>query len=329
MRLGMPTSLLGRRQSAEEASSSGWPRRSLRAESDSLDFEDFNDVFGGPPRSVLSRMFSGVLSDSDYRYQEISWQPESPENRIRRRLTEFRIPSSRGLVQAGFYNDIFGSEDGERRSRSRSKSAAKSMQNPLPVLRSDELSPLRLAIGEDVNLSSFASNLRPISIPLGWDSSSMEAGRNHKKQGVAAAASLYGGNGFIEDEYLRRSNSKHQQRVPSPDTINLEEFSLRISMDDGHREVNSPHPAASMLCEETVAKASVHTAEEDKVASSYVVTENTSRQTEAEDIDEAIKWAKGKFNAWSSQLQFNLRQHISDQSAEMLGDLPFDSNTSK
>lgn len=145
MRMGMP-SVPGRRSGADRNSS-----RSVFAA------DDFADVFGGPPRSVLPRQFSGCSTSF---YEEI-FRPElvSESEKSGRSLPEFRIPAR----SEGFYSDIFGSDDEfQRRSRERSRpnSKAKSKSNSSSVLSSEELSPLRPVIGDDVALSSFASKLR-------------------------------------------------------------------------------------------------------------------------------------------------------------------------
>lgn len=160
MRMGMPS--LPRRRSMEDtsAAAAGPTRLSMEA----LDPDDFADVFGGPPRTVLSRKFSGdfARSSSSNFYEEIFRPPEfllQAKKSGGRSLPAFRIPA-RG---EGFYSDVFGmSEDGRRsRERSRPNSKAKSKSNSSSVLSSEELSPLRRHVtGDDVALSSFASKLR-------------------------------------------------------------------------------------------------------------------------------------------------------------------------
>ena len=114
--------------------------------------EDFADVFGGPPRTLLAHKFSSSGSF----YEEIFRPTEfvSPAPRAGRNLPVFRIPAARN---EGFYSDIFGSDD-DRRSRERSGSQSKG--NSSSALSSEELSPRRPVIGDDVALSSFASKLR-------------------------------------------------------------------------------------------------------------------------------------------------------------------------
>lgn len=154
MRMGMPE--LPRRRSTE-----GPSMQSLPKGAGPLNPGDFSDVFGGPPRSVLSRQFSSELEQKqyDFFYEEMFRPPEffSSAKNAGRSLPVFRIPES----GEGFYNDIFGS-DHERRSRDRSghNSKGKSKSNSSSVLSSEEASPFRHVIGNDVVLSSFAAKLR-------------------------------------------------------------------------------------------------------------------------------------------------------------------------
>lgn len=123
--------------------------------------EDFADVFGGAPRTILSHQFS----TPGFFYENIFRQPEkaAPVMRRGRNLPEFRIPagkqSSNDRYQQSLqHGDIFGWE-GERAVRSRSRSKASSSS----ALSSEELSPLRRpAISGDRydDVSSFASKLR-------------------------------------------------------------------------------------------------------------------------------------------------------------------------
>jgi len=162
-----PKQSLPPRRSTEETSS----RRAAvyGGETESLAAEDFSDVFGGPPRTVLERQFStGDFSRSSTNpfYEEIFRQPDTaaPARRTGRNLPEFRIPAGREGSE-GFYSDIFGREEEDvRRSRSRSKSISKSKSksNSSSVLSSEEVSPFRPAAadGDEVLFSSFASKLR-------------------------------------------------------------------------------------------------------------------------------------------------------------------------
>ncbi|XP_039114700.1 uncharacterized protein LOC120250031 [Dioscorea cayenensis subsp. rotundata] len=165
-------SVVPRRRSTEQ-------HRPPRSSGD-LNPDDFRDVFGGPPRTVLLRRFSGDFSpqpaaslyDEIFRPGEYGFQT----SRAGRSLPAFMIPVARGgggvlRTEEGFYDDIFGSGGGDRRSRSRSKSKSRSTSSS--VLSSEDVSPpLRRHIGDDAVLSSFASKLRPITIPTRRQNSS-------------------------------------------------------------------------------------------------------------------------------------------------------------
>ncbi|PKA52349.1 hypothetical protein AXF42_Ash010245 [Apostasia shenzhenica] len=149
-------SIAPRRRSTEEAR-----RRRWISGGDWLDPDDFRDVFGGPPRSVLLRQFSGEVSRPALTIYDEIFRPTESGTTAKdggRRLPGFRIPSAAAAVRVGgvhlttelgFYDDIFGSDGGDPRLRLRPKSISSS------VLSSEELSPLR----------SSASKLRPIRIP--------------------------------------------------------------------------------------------------------------------------------------------------------------------
>lgn len=178
--MGMPTTMSSS-SAAAVADKSNLPRRRRStedithrqsSEGSIMEPEDFKDVFGGPPRTVMSRQFS-TSTDNDYFprysfYEEI-FRPIDEINqnsghdfsvRSGRNLPEFRIPAGRKSNRfEGFYGDIFGwNEEEVKRSRTRSKTSSSS------VLSSEDLSPLRPAIGGgnlgDGDVSLFASKLR-------------------------------------------------------------------------------------------------------------------------------------------------------------------------
>ncbi|KAJ6770066.1 AUXILIN/CYCLIN G-ASSOCIATED KINASE-RELATED [Salix purpurea] len=158
MRMGVPTPSVPRRRSMEDIAAT---RHSMDAR---LDPDDFSDVFGGPPRSVLSHKFPADFtrsSSSSSFYEEIF--PPAADSLSKgkknggRSLPAFRIPA-RG---DGFYSDVFRLSDEGRRSRQRSRANSKSKSNSSSVLSSEDLSPQRRPVtGDDVALSSFASKLR-------------------------------------------------------------------------------------------------------------------------------------------------------------------------
>lgn len=136
----------------------GIPRfRSRRSEDETLHPkpttfhpDDFSDVFGGPPRTVISRQFS----DSSSFYEEVFRSTEfvSRPRKAGRSLPAFRIP----VKEDRFYRDVFGSDDG-RRSRDRSEPSSKEFTRSNS---SSDLSLLRPLVGDDVAFPSSSSNHR-------------------------------------------------------------------------------------------------------------------------------------------------------------------------
>ncbi|XP_057763966.1 uncharacterized protein LOC130985167 isoform X2 [Salvia miltiorrhiza] len=304
MRIGMPTPpspppILQR------------PSHHLRqpASDDHLNPEDFSDVFGGPPRTILSRQFSSGFprsssssSSTSYFYEEIFRPPEKapppPGRRSGRSLPEFRIPGHQKREKTGFYSDIFGRDD-ERvvRSRSRSKTSSSS------VLSSEELSPLRPAFsfdgggGDDV--SSFAPKLRPINVRTTWNSTRMGHEDQLRQQNMMPPFSSipHSHNG---PDNLRSFPFGLSRRNASPETISLEPVSngsFRVSADDMELN-NSPSSAVSSVCHRE--------AEEDEAMSSYVIeinSENREGTCESNGVDEAIAWAKEKSQTHYSECE--------------------------
>ncbi|KAA8514891.1 hypothetical protein F0562_018070 [Nyssa sinensis] len=323
---------LPRRKSTEETS-----RRAVLGDSETLDPDDFNDVFGGPPRTVLCHQFFGDFTRSTLLYEEMFPHPESlaPAN-IGQNLPEFRIPASRGSVQRcdgeNFYSDIFRSDDDMRRSRSRSKTNSKSKSTSSSVLSSEDLSPLRSAVTDDVTFSLFASKLRPINVPCRQNLSTRMPKEQPRQEGMPAF-SCNRGNLIFENEYNENFRSAHfgcSRQVSSPETIILEPnscVSVKVSMDD--LELNSPSSVVSSLCQHPEAKASKIQdkvlqeqeveQEEDEVMSSYVIEINSDYREGANEslaIDEAIAWAKEKFQTQNSGKDWSKRQYDKEQSAE-------------
>lgn len=298
--------------------------------SDTLDADDFSDVFGGPPRTVLLRKFSGDFAPSDpvsSFYDEVFRPPDfaSPAKKPGRSLPAFRIPAAAEV----FYRDVFGS-DGVRRSRERSRpgsnvmSGSKSKSNSSSALSSEELSPLRPVIGDDVGLSSFASKLRPINVPCRWNSIAAAAGDQLKEHGIPTfpySPPSWPDERLTEQEH--RSNSRcsyngFAQPVPSPESVTEEPSSrrrMKISVeDDDDMEINSPSSVISSLCQDPegnglsirdrvhiVREREIEDQDEDEISGSFVIEIGTSTRQdgagEALGIDEAIAWAKEKFRA--------------------------------
>lgn len=340
--MGMPD--LTRRRSTEE-SSSNHTRRAIFGQSETLDPTDFNDVFGGPPRTVISRQFSGEFTRTTSFYEEI-FKPPDPvfaPSKSGRNLPGFKIPAGRASGGGEFYNDIFGChDDGKMKSKSRPNSKPSSKSKSSSVLSSEELSPHRPVTGDDVAFSAFASNLRPINVSCKWNSSTMMHEEYPKKQEMPAdfpfTHSSYMENPFEENEYttnVKSYNCGFSRHVSSPETISLNpnsHGSFKVSVDD-FEIMNSPSSPVSSLCEEvpeaktkfqdTAMEQQVPEQEEDEVMSSYVI-EITSRdqregsREESDDLDEAIAWAKEKSQSKSSGNGWSTKPQQKDhQSAEM------------
>ncbi|KAE8655344.1 Chaperone DnaJ-domain-containing protein, putative isoform 2 [Hibiscus syriacus] len=310
MCMGMSTTQSLPRRNSMENSIFSMNRVTMEMHDHNLDVDDFSDVFGGPPRSVLCRKLSGDFTRSTSFYEEVFHPPEFIASRSMkdgRSLPPFKIPAR----EEGFYSDIFGSVDDHLRWRERSRSNSKAKSNSSSVLSSEELSPLRPVVGDDVGLSSFASKLRPINVPCRWNSTTMvadeEAARQQGMPAFPSSRSFYNKNLYVENEYenlMRSSSNNHgfSRRATSPEIISLELHSFRsvkLSADDF--EFNSPSSPASSLCHEPVRAPgdSLHQEEEDEVMSSYFIEINSDLREssgEAVSIDEAIAWAKERYN---------------------------------
>lgn len=304
MRMGMPA--FPHRKSTESNASLKGSIFFNGCAAETLDAGDFSDVFGGPPRSVLTRNFSGDFTRSSGSfYEEVFHPPEFVAHSTKggKNLPAFRIPAKND----GFYSDIFASEsDDLRRSRDRSRSNSKAKSNSSSVLSSEELSPRRPPTGDDAALSSFASKLRPINVASRWNSNDQ---RKHGNMPPFAC------NQFVENDYsssFRGSYNEFSGRACSPETISLDPNSyrsIRVSRDD--LELNSlasPASPASSLCQEPETRQDLaREDEEDEVMSSYVIEINSDyyRQgtNEAVSIDDAIAWAKEKYQTHVSEMQ--------------------------
>ncbi|CAJ1935695.1 unnamed protein product [Sphenostylis stenocarpa] len=329
-----------RRRSVEDRLSSRRRRSvfSSGVNSEAVNVDDFADVFGGPPRTLLAHKFSRCGSF----YEEIFRAPEirCPAAKSGRCLPVFRIPAK----NEGFYSDIFGSDD-ERKSRERSRSLSK--ENSSSALSSEELSPRGPANGEDVALSGFASKLRPINVPWRWNTSTvMPAAEEHpSKHGVplfACNSQLFEFQHQDDNEFknFRSSPFGSSRRVSSPETVSFDSNSyqsIKVFTDDW--ELNSPFSVvSSSLNHEPEAKIFVHEHvlseqiiegdedededEDDEVMSSYVIELNSNLTREecgASAIDEAIAWAKEKFQSRSSDEESNARNDGNEQTVGRQG----------
>ncbi|KAK7368489.1 hypothetical protein VNO80_10515 [Phaseolus coccineus] len=337
-----------RRRSLEDRSSTRRRQApfSCAGNLEAADADDFADVFGGPPRTLLAHKISSCGSF----YEEIFRAPEftCPVAKGGRSLPVFRIPAR----NEAFYSDIFGSDDG-RKSRERSRSLSK--ENSSSALSSEELSPRRPAIGDDVALCGFASKLsngilsaasdcyRPINVPWRWNTSTVvpEAEEHSSKHGVP----LFACNGRQLFEFQHQDNNKEfkenfrsssplgsSRRVSSPETVSFESNSyqsVKVFTDDW--ELNSPFSVvSSSLYQEPEARFSVREHvfseqivegdddedEDDEVMSSYVIELNSNLRREecaASAVDEAIAWAKEKFQSRNSDEESSARNDSNEQ----------------
>ncbi|KAF1876360.1 hypothetical protein Lal_00029708 [Lupinus albus] len=301
---------LPRRQSVEDRSS----LRTCHSIFSDKHVDDFADVFGGPPKTLLAHKLHSSGTFYDDIFQSPEFMSPAPSGR---NLHVFRTPAK----NEGFYSDIFGSDD-DRKSRERSGSQSKA--NSSSVLSSEELSPRRQTNGDDVALSDFASNLRPINVPWRWNSSTMIPEEHANKQKVP----LFQCNTHSFDNF-RSSNSGFSRRVSSPETISLESNSYRsIEVFTDDWELSSSFSVVSSLCQEPEAKSLVHdhvlpeqTIEHDEVMNSYVIdiSSNLIKEdcgTSSSAIDEAIAWAKEKFQSRGSDEGSSMRNDGNEHEIE-------------
>lgn len=142
-------------------------------------------------------------------------------------------------------------------------------------------------------------------------------------------------NRYVEDEYDDRYKSSDHgfgQPVSSPETVILEPNSFRsikICVDD-YLEINSPSSPESSLCEDPVYYDGTYCNvlpedddDDEDAMSSYVIeitSINREEYREEVSIDEAIAWAKSKYQS-ASETDLSVRQQESEQSGEEEGKL--------
>ncbi|XP_062178382.1 uncharacterized protein LOC133883169 [Phragmites australis] len=125
--------------------------------------DDFRDVFGGPPRTVLLRSFHG--EGADYRSTTGHQYTNYGDAFCRRPYGDGRgqlAPAPAVPTEVGFFDDIFGTRHMRSRSRSKSKSSSGFSSEELP---SGFCRPVVSGSRVDATLSSFTSRLRPVTIP--------------------------------------------------------------------------------------------------------------------------------------------------------------------
>ncbi|KAF5189913.1 Chaperone dnaj-domain superfamily protein [Thalictrum thalictroides] len=303
------------------------------SDSETLEPEDFNDVFGGPPKTLLSRKASGT--DLNYFasnfYQDVcrsSSEYVVPIKRGNRNLAVFSIPAiekgvgdscrRKGVCQRNenFYDDIFGSDEDHR---SKLKSTI-SKSNSSSVLSSEDLSPVRPSIADDAFLSSFSSKLRPINIQLQKKSSSILTKEKKRIQGNSDICPWLRPtftDSHVLDNDIPKNNKcspyKFSQSGSSPESISIEPRShqsikasfVDIEMDSPSSVVSSVYNREPESKSRFQNKSLQEEDEDDEIMSSYVIEISCEKRKEPENdsvvaINEAIAWAKEKFQAQSS-----------------------------
>ncbi|RZS29358.1 hypothetical protein BHM03_00063078 [Ensete ventricosum] len=261
-------------------------RRSRMA---SLDPNDFRDVFGGPPNSVLLRRFSGDLSAyRRARPSPVSDEALQPSTGTRRTWVR---------TEAGFYDDIFGSHGDLRSARG---SRSKSNESP-SILSSEHVSPSVRgdSTAADVVLSSsLAYKLRWVFVPI-------TAPRCHKSSSPLSANS--------REDYSNRSSITMQR--PSRPFCNLfaqqscfsgpEASKLEASFRGRHEKplrcdssaTESPASVMSSVIFDhpLLAEAEAEDVMMEEEAAECSFNIEVGGHDMQESIDEAIAWAKETF----------------------------------
>ncbi|XP_056684633.1 uncharacterized protein [Spinacia oleracea] len=236
-----------------------------------LEPEDFNDVFGGPPRSVLARKMSADFSSNDLFYNEI-FRPcsemESPGIISGRRLPEFVIP-----------------ENIQSKRKQMMKSMCRSKSTSSSVMSFDELNQLNnfrnaaVIVEEDVALASYTSNLRPLNMPSRCTASTLSMPKNNEmKQDLPGFAwsnvvPYFGNDKFNADDMIQNLG---YSRTGTPQTTNLENIGIEC-IGEYDVQLLSNSPIVNYVGNQV----------------NYEIGETNN--SEASDIVEAIAWAKEKF----------------------------------
>jgi hypothetical protein len=141
-------------------------------------------------------------------------------------------------------------------------------------------------------------------VPPKWNSVSVK----HEVQAQQKEVQHSPYRNYVENEYLNNLRSSQfglSQRPSSPETSNVEQHSYKLSAADD-LELNSPSSMISSLCHEnqenkTSGKIDGQDSvdddddDDDEIMSSYVIEINLDRRGEALNVDDAIAWAKEKF----------------------------------
>ncbi|KAI3950351.1 hypothetical protein MKX01_004503, partial [Papaver californicum] len=392
MRMGLNN--LPRRRSTEETSSDRLMRRNnnnnnsriIVGDSEtssttttSLDPENFSDVFGGPPRSIIFRQFSsGDLITGNLKtntatiYEDIF---RSSEYVDRSKNKEKKVLPSKKKIDSGFYDDIFGSDDEDKRkSKWKSSSSEYSNNNKKNKnLKSNsssvlswegELSPLRPSIVEDdVFFDTFTSKLRPVNIPGRRPYTSLMLVDEQHKKGASSDYPWINSNpdnhNNQHDYIMDISNNNHNHNrtnsstrfvfshgISSPETISIDPNSCTSSSfasSNAPKENGNPGESPSSVVslqreyyptfDQTLKttnrrhyqdyKMSPQEEAEDHeelMRSSYVIEISPERKRETRidrresvGIDEAIAWAKEKFQSQCVEIIEEITNHQQQQ----------------
>ncbi|CAN7093711.1 unnamed protein product [Brassica rapa subsp. narinosa] len=266
--------------------------------------QDFSDVFGGPPRSVLTRKFSGDFTRSDCFYDEIFRPPGMfscgtlPSSKSHgRNLPAFRIPSGGD----GFYDGVFGGRSGTAKEGTKK-------QSPITKSRSNSSPPPAGTSDDDAGISSFTSTLRPLNVP------SRSKKRESKKQSFPVFPTSSSGQDLTPEKFDFCYRKPHfgGSRRSSPETMTLDPQSFR-RMDDFGPSSPASSPVSSFIREEeyeteekhkTTGDCKVEQEDDEDEMSSYVIEINSDRfdryrdggsgggNSDSNDMDEAIAWAR-------------------------------------
>lgn len=192
-------SVLPRQRSSDQHAAAAGGHQSLAP-------DDFRDVYGGPPRTVLLRSFGGEAADyhSPAGHQYTNYG--GSEAFCRRPYADGRAAAV--PTEQGFFDDIFSARRHTRsRSRSKSKSSSAVSSDEFP---SGFCRPVATGGRADPTLSSFTSRLRPVTIPSRrYDSSppsSTSTRGEHQSSFTCATAAYPAARYYYGDVKAGRSN---------------------------------------------------------------------------------------------------------------------------
>ncbi|XP_074332828.1 uncharacterized protein LOC141670740 isoform X2 [Apium graveolens] len=266
-------------------------RRSIHPKIKPLQPEDFDDIFGGPPRCVFSRHSSVVDDPSD---DNMFHNPvrHSVERNVRN-LPEFKIFSS--ISNSGMPCKI-AAPCGEMFSEIR-----RSKLDTTLVLNSEsEFSP---ATSEDDAYSTvYASNFRPITVPA-WNPSTLLHGIQQGQQDIPDFSynrTFVGEKISENEEHTENFSSKISRRASSPESMSRGDYSfssVKVSVGDEDNFINKFHKDYYDDVD----------SDDDNEISRFNVFEFSNGYREGTDegvgVDEAIAWAKESYQSHTSSAE--------------------------